>query len=257
LGRPLGAALAAGNLSAVSIKATQNVGLAIGFLVVLGISVLAFQHAQGDAPVRDIPTSGASPGLSPTETEPPSLVVIGDSFAVTNSNNKVPAWPQQIDANSPWYVNVLAVDRSGYLTPGAGSDFSERVRGVISTYPTIDYVVLAGGREDMADSSTKQIVRAARRDITTIHRGLPAGVIVLSPFVTAPAEAETKQDRQEAEELTAAFQKMCKRADVPFIDVTGMVSAEDLGPDGTHLTDKGQTALARKLENALSDYVKS
>lgn len=238
-------------------RGVQNLGLAIGFLIVLGISVLAFQHAQGDAPVRAVPTSEPSPAPGTTETEPPSLVVIGDSFAVTNADNKVPPWPQQIDANSPWYVNVLAVDRSGYLTPGAGSAFSERVRGVISTYPTIDYVVLAGGREDMADSSTKKIVRAARRDITTIHRGLRAGVIVLSPFVTAPEQGETKQERQEAEELTAAFEKMCKRADVPFIDVTGMVSAEDLGPDGTHLTDEGQTALARKLENALGDYVKS
>lgn len=223
----------------------QNIGLVLAVLVTIGIVIAALHNTQG-ATTASPSTTADEPAFS----APPSMVVIGDSFTAGTGINSGPEWTQRLAQESGWVITPLATGGTGYLADalGAGTSFQERVESLPSEYPNVDYVVLAGGRNDAGSFPTTDIVDAARENIETVRGSIDADVILLSPFVSGEAN-------EAQEELTAGLRRLARGLDVPFIDVTEMVPEDAIGEDGIHPTNRGHELIAERIEPELASVL--
>lgn len=162
--------------------------------------------------------------------------------------NSGPVWTEILARSTRWVVTALAVGGSGYLAGGRADEFSRRAQEAVDSYPNVDYVIFAGGINDVDKYPASKIANAARQDIETVQEGIDAQVIVLSPFASGRPTTDLV-------ELSDAMTAVARDTGVPYVDALRMLSADQIGSDGVHPTDLGHQALARQLEDELSRIV--
>ncbi len=196
-------------------------------------------------------TAAPSPTEHTSESESPAdrtvdAVVLGDTFTTGVDGVPGPQWPELLEGELGWQVEVDAVAGSGYLVAGAGTDFVDRVDAVIDQEP--DVVLLAGGVSDLG-RPVEEIQDAAAAVVRRLQSALAdADVVVLSPFSNGPPGELTTA-------LTEALEEVAATGDAAFVDVSEMLPfGQDLiADDGVHPSELGHRELARRIAARLSD----
>lgn len=194
-----------------------------------------------------LPTPASEPPIGGDPDKQTVVVVIGDSYTGGSDMNSGPTWPNLLATQHHWMLFNQGVGGSGYLAPGIDQPFSARI-DQLGQYAA-DLVILAGGLNDVHAYPLAQITAEAERDIKAAEAAAPsADVMVFSPFSNGPPTPELLALR---DGLRAAAQ----RAGVPYLDVTGFLTAPDaglIGSDGVHPTDEGHHELAARIGAALA-----
>lgn len=191
------------------------------------------------------PTGQASESESPRDGTVDAFV-LGDTFTTGVDEVPGPQWPELLEDELGWQVQVDAVPGSGYLAAGAGTDFADRVGAVVDQEP--DVVLLAGGVSDLG-RPVEEIRSAADDVVQRLESALPdSEVVVLSPFSNGPPGELTTA-------LTRALEEVAADGDAVFVDVSEMLPfGQDLiADDGVHPSALGHEELARQIAARLTD----
>lgn len=228
------------------------------FLVaVVGVAVLAFSAYLLAAWPPEPPEAGLTvpdeprtPGRAETAASSAAgagidLAVIADEFTAPSEASAGPEWPQILGEGMGWDVTVDAEDGIGYLAPGGGDPFGERVRAVARRSP--DVVVVAVGENDLGRYSTAEITAAAGETTRVLAKRAPgAEVVLVSPFSKGvPGPLTT--------ELTEQLRLVAEENGVAFVDASDwLVRSDELwGSDPAHPNDRGQAVIAENMRAEL------
>jgi lysophospholipase L1-like esterase len=178
------------------------------------------------------------------------IAVLGDSFTSGSPMDSGPQarWPALLTSQYPWDVTAYATDGTGFVNQNGypNTTFGWRVDRVMAAMP--DVVVVAGGHDD-ADQSVAEVRTAAEDVVTRLRDGLPnAKLIVIGALWPGPPPASVTA-------INDALREVATDAGTTFVDplAEGWLNdpGELIGQDGTHPTDAGHQALARRIGDAL------
>jgi acyl-CoA thioesterase-1 len=190
--------------------------------------------------------SAASAPDADVDEQKQVLAVLGDSVSAESKVSTGPEWPELVAQSLEWKVVTDTVDGSGYVNPGEGKPFGERVPAVLRQTP--DVIVVAGGVSDLVGYPVPQVVKAAEDVIADLVREAPdAQVVLVSPFSVGEPGPMTKQ-------LSSKLRRIADEQGVEYVDATGwLASGYNLfAGDGVHPTDEGQKRLAERMEQELA-----
>lgn len=229
-------------------------------LVAAAVAVTAFSGYliatwPPDPPSAAAPVSQTSDGETDSDTgsapQPTAdqdvMVVLGDSISVESNVSDGPEWPQLVGKALGMKVVLEAADRSGYISPGRGEPYGDRVDAVLKEDP--DVIVVAGGVGDVGAYPTARIATAAEDVVSQLVDGAPdAQVVVVSPFSNGDPGPFTL-------EFSSRLKEIAKQQDVPYVNATTWLPMGQgyFGADIYHPTDEGQRQVADRMEAALSD----
>jgi lysophospholipase L1-like esterase len=206
------------------------------------------------------PTNGwLGGGVSPARR----MLVLGDSFTEDPTSQSFPSRLMQLFHNLDVWAS--GVGGTGYVSSGmpggSRTNFQGRVMvDVIANSP--DYVLVAGGINDVATSSN-QVFAAAAELLTTIKTNLPAAqIIVVGPWW--PRRADPVGDANVFATMHAISNACATVGVTRFIDnlsdpwITGVYNQPGSGNavnytsnDGTHPTPAGHWYLAYRLADVI------
>ncbi|WP_226925175.1 SGNH/GDSL hydrolase family protein [Georgenia thermotolerans] len=190
----------------------------------------------------------------------PLALVIGDSQAMGGFGvGALETWVAQGLRSAGFQPVIVGYPGTGYVhdRPAHGDqdghpNYVTSLREGLYNLPPADHVqlvVLEGGGNDAFDPA-KDISAAAREAIRLVREEYPeAEVLMLGPLNQAgdPRSLRVK--------TAAVLAAVATEEDVPFIDATSWVADAGVAGelvDGLHFTQKGHTALAPYLGDALS-----
>lgn len=174
--------------------------------------------------------------------QPLTVAFLGDSYTGGSNMDSGPQarWPALVSAALNWTPAYFAVGGSGYLAPGQGQPFGDRVDELIASQP--DLVVVAGGLNDASRYKAADIGAAAGVVFQRIRDGLPGvPIVVLGPFHPDPSPPATITAARDAIQAAASAV-----AGTLFVDPLPWFAAGavEIGSDNTHPTDAGHRAIA-------------
>lgn len=231
-----------GNWSAILVVAA-----AVAVIAFSGYLLASWPPDPPAAPEPDTQGRVTAPAESesPSAEEPPSVVVLGDSFSARSPASAGPEWPELIAEQQGLEVIREVVDGSGYVSPGKGQPFGDRVDEVLAHEP--DLVIVAGGVGDVGAYPTQQIARAAEDVVTQLVEG-GGQVILVSPFSNGEPGPLTQ-------DFSTELRQIADDQRIPYVNATNWLdpSGDYFGADPDHPNDNGQGAIADGIEQALID----
>lgn len=207
-----------------------------------GALAYASLNTPADAYVRPAP--------SPTATveEAPAVAVLGDSFVVgTGSTNNSNGWVPRADSLLAANVTGYGEIGTGFVNPGTGQPYGERITDVLATNP--DYLVVQATLNDTG-SPTADVVANAGSVFDTIAATSPdLPVALVGPIFLW---TEDQPDILRLREGLAAF---AAERGIAYIDPTGWITDETapdlIGEDDIHPTDAGYQVIAERMNEAI------
>lgn len=210
------------------------------------IGGVGWAYAEYRADTQAQARGAESPNFEPP-TEPPVMLVIGDSFTAGTEYNTGDEWGERVASSMGWYFFKDAVGGTGYVS---GSDiarrFGARIGADIRDYRP-DVVLIAGGRNDL-EYPVNRVKQAAASVVGRAKAGFGKGarVVLVSPFASGAPDAATRA-------LTTALREVADARGVDYLDLSKALSASPtyIAADRVHPTDAGQAALAAEAKEAL------
>jgi hypothetical protein len=206
---------------------------------------LVYHELRGtDRPHSQAEPHDVAPSVSTMFDYKPTLLVVGDSYAVTY-------YPDLVADKMGWSLALDAQDGTGFvhgvdnLSP-ARVPFIDRLDRDAATYHA-DYVLIDGGRIDLGEPP-EPVVAAADEYIKNVHSDWPnAKIIIMLPSSATPDVAANypavAQGLSRTAESVGAYvidpvaQRWYRDIDVKLL----------LWPDGLHLNHNGDAYYADKI----------
>jgi lysophospholipase L1-like esterase len=213
-------------------------------LVLAGMAAVLLVRGGG------LPESGradTSASVSPPSTPRPApseVVFLGDSWTVgwgaTGGHGYAPLAAERLG----WEYDLLGINGSGYLAPGGGGPYAERVDAAVALEP--DLIVVQGSLND-SFADLGQLDQAAADTLRRLHEA--AGDATAIVVVGAPHTPGTAPDV--IERINAAIAAAAAAAGVTFVDPAreNWTDPADLGiwADELHPNDVGHQRIADAL----------
>ena len=204
---------------------------------------LVYYELRGtDRPHSQAEPHDVAPMVSTMFDYKPTLLVVGDSYAVT--------YPDLVADKMGWSLALDAQDGTGFvhgidnLSP-PHVPFIDRLDRDAATYH-VDYVLIDGGRNDLGEPP-EPMVAAADEYIKKVHSDWPNAKIIImlpasaTPDVAANYPAVAEGLRRTAESVGAYVIDPVAQRWYRDIDVKPL-----LRQDGIHLNDNGRDLLRKK-----------
>lgn len=200
----------------------------------------------GVALTRHGPTASGAALVLPTPTPAaPVVAFLGDSYTGGSDmgGNGAAGWPAILAAKRGWDRRMFAVGGSGYINPGLGKPYADRVAAVIAAHPAM--IFIEGSRNDI-DYSPADVRAAADAVLRRLQRALPqARLIIIGPIMGAG----TTPRRIVA--LSAAIREVALAYGAQWLDPADWFTgsyANLIGADGIHPTDQGHARMAQLID---------
>jgi lysophospholipase L1-like esterase len=202
-----------------------------------------------DAAMAKADAERAAAQAAADAASPKRVAFLGDSYTGGSGmdSGQEARWPALVSAELNWIPEYFTAGGSGFLQPGLGEPFGDRVDAVIAAGPRI--VVIAGGLNDADRFPAEDIGVAAGEVFQRIRAGLPhARIVAIGPF--HPSTSPPPSLLQARDAIRAATGGI---TGLNWIDPLPWFAAGEveIGSDRTHPTDTGHRALADKLIPAL------
>ncbi|MGZ5404297.1 MAG: SGNH/GDSL hydrolase family protein [Nocardioides sp.] len=231
--------------------------LALGAAVVVALSVLAIQNVNSpppaatasspQAPDETAPTPDPAAGFAPINGDPPSALIVGDSYAGgIGATTPAQGYAETLAAELGWDADIESASGGGYGKPGAdGPSVLELLkRADLASY---DVIVVQSGYNDVSedDSTVADAVSQTRQLLDNQAPDVP--VVVVGAFwpsdLTPSAEARAGTIRSE----------WVNRPGVLFLDPLAGGWSDFATVDGVHPDDAGHDLIASKIEAGMRD----
>lgn len=209
--------------------------------------IIAVPAVRGETPPPE-------PAATDVSDDPPSVTIVGDSWSegigATGLHGFAELAPEQLG----WNHRLLAVGGSGYVAPGRGSTFGERIDRAVAGDP--DVVVLQGSQNDR--HATPEALRDAAASTLMRMRAAagPDTVILVIGAARTP-----DWDGATIDPINDAVGEAAELAGVRFVDPVAerWIDPEDerVWMDGSHLNDVGHQLVADRLKRVLRSAVRS
>lgn len=156
-------------------------------------------------PFGGVRTAQTDTVWKPAAVGGPTVVVLGDSYS-SGTGSLAPGalgWPQFFSFLMGW-PNVIpaAVGGSGYLSPGLGSKFRDRIATDVIPYNP-DLVIIAGGHNDTTASNAAYTTAAVQAEAALLYAALRTALPLATLVVTGPMGSPSAAGSQYATLQTA------------------------------------------------------
>ncbi len=216
--------------------------------VIAGV-VITFT-AGGHADVRPVPAAHAA---RPTSTEQPRLVFIGDSWTEGFGATPRHGYAVLTGERLGWDYEVLGVGGSGYVVPGRGSTYEQRIDRAVQFHP--DVVVVQGSINERR-TDLDLLATAAERTLGELkaQAGDHTRILVLGASYVPGEKVRTVRGINDTIAAAAAD------VGLPFVNPATQNWSDpqdaSIWADSKHLNDRGAGQVADHLVPLLREMVR-
>lgn len=207
-----------------------------------GMAFLLLVGGPRAEPASPSPTQ--APAAARQQARPTTAVIIGDSYVAGGGDVSRPhTYTDVVCDQMGWACNVDAQGGTGYVADGHANydyfaPYIDRLGTTAKKY-TGDYIIVTGGRNDIGAPGVE---KAVRRYLRALHGSYPdARIIVVAPFWNQEPPPGTLTTVREATKGAAAM------IHADWVNTTGWLTPDLMGPDNVHPTKEGHAELARRL----------
>jgi lysophospholipase L1-like esterase len=216
--------------------------------------------SSGSAAAGPPAPSAAEPGPAPSDyptyaaatAEAAFVSFIGDSWTEGTGASDEAGYAYVTGRMLGWTHRVLGVGGSGYVQPGSGAPFDERVLPAVSGDP--DVVVIQGSVNER-NTPVDQLAPAVAGTLDRLVRaaGPDTAVLVLGASYVPGA------DDEDVDRVNDVVRAEAARQGVPFVDVAAENWTDPADPaiwaDPLHVNDLGARQIAERLAPVLRSVV--
>ncbi|MBI9116110.1 SGNH/GDSL hydrolase family protein [Sanguibacter suaedae] len=234
-------------------------GLIVVALILLaaGLTWAAWDEEGSTTVTTEGATTTAPPEeatTGPAPTEDVSIAFLGDSLTEGVGAPPERGYAWQVAEDLGWELELVdGVGGSGYLVPGAGVPFPERVDGIVET--GADVVVVSGGTNDIFQDQVAADVAVAAEDVfhELVERMPAARIVVVGPFPVNPLLAGMSV------EMSDAIEGAADAVGVEYVDAADLLDRVDtsrwseyISEDGIHPNEEGYDLMAQLIGERLT-----
>jgi len=205
-----------------------------------------------DGATTPAPSEEATPAPEPTEDV--SIAFLGDSLTEGVGAPPERGYAWQVAEDLGWELELVdGVGGSGYLVPGAGVPFPERVDGIVGT--GADVVVVSGGTNDIFQDQVAADVAVAAEEVfqELVERMPGSRIVVVGPFPVNPLLAGMSV------EMSDAIEGAADAVGVEYVDAADLLDRVDtsrwseyISEDGIHPNEEGYDLMAELIGERLT-----
>jgi lysophospholipase L1-like esterase len=224
-----------------------------GLCGALVAGVVAVLSAGGHSPVQAAAAERPAAGVGVAQ-EVPVVTFIGDSWTEGIGATSLRGYAVRTAEQLGWGFHGLGVGGSGYVQPGRGSIFDERIERAVSTDP--DVIVVQGSLNERR-TPADELAPAALRTLAHLRAavGPDTVVLVLGASYTPGTERAVIDAINEA--VVAAAERAGFRFVDPAVENWTDPTAADIWSDPNHPNDAGHQLIADRLAPVLRSLVES
>jgi lysophospholipase L1-like esterase len=217
---------------------------------VVGVVVtsVALLGGGGQSPVQAV--SPQRPAVPTVSEQRPSVTFIGDSWTEGVGATALRGYAVLTAEQLGWSYTVLGVGGSGYLVPGRGSTFGERIDRAVAT--DADVILVQGSLNERA-SKVADLAPAA---LDTLKR-LRAEADPKAEIVVLGASYTPGTDPAVIDGINGAVSAAADTVGLQFVDVAAQnwtdPANRSIWADPNHPNDVGHQLVADHLEKILED----
>ncbi|MCW2699059.1 MAG: uncharacterized protein JWQ45_594 [Blastococcus sp.] len=219
-----------------------------GALVATGIALVGVGQPAGRAAAAEQPAVTEHPAAGTDAQARPSVTFIGDSWTEGIGASALRGYAVLTGEELDWDYTVLGVGGSGYLAPGRGSTFEERIGQAVRT--DADIIVVQGGLNER-DNEVADLAPAALATLTRLRDAAGPGteILVLGASYTPGTDAAV------IHAINTTVSAAAATAGLPFVDPAAENWTDPADPsiwhDPLHPNDAGYQLVAHHLASLL------